>query len=48
MATVSAAACAPPDRDFARQSDRNVLLITIDTLRADALSGAGGPARTPS
>jgi arylsulfatase A-like enzyme/Flp pilus assembly protein TadD len=29
-------------------SDHNVLLITIDTLRADALSSYGGPARTPA
>ena len=28
-------------------SDQNVLLITIDTLRADALSAYGGPAQTP-
>ncbi|MDQ3068366.1 MAG: sulfatase-like hydrolase/transferase [Acidobacteriota bacterium] len=27
---------------------QNVLLITIDTLRADALSSYGGPARTPN
>ena len=30
-----------------RDSNRNVLLITIDTLRGDALSCDGGPARTP-
>ncbi|MGE5832951.1 MAG: sulfatase-like hydrolase/transferase [Acidobacteriota bacterium] len=29
------------------RADQNVLLITIDTLRADALSSYGGPARTP-
>ena len=28
--------------------DQNVLLVTIDTLRADALSAYGGPARTPN
>ena len=27
--------------------DRNILLITIDTLRADALSSYGGAASTP-
>ena len=27
---------------------QNVLLVTIDTLRADALSSYGGPARTPN
>src|SRR5476649_2483912 len=38
----------------ARQGDlrpianQNVLLITIDTLRADALSSYGGPASTPA
>jgi arylsulfatase A-like enzyme/Tfp pilus assembly protein PilF len=29
-------------------TDQNVLLVTIDTLRADALSAYGGPARTPN
>ena len=29
------------------RADRNVLLVTIDTLRADALSSDGGVARTP-
>jgi arylsulfatase A-like enzyme/Tfp pilus assembly protein PilF len=28
-------------------ADRNILLVTIDTLRADALSSYGGTARTP-
>jgi arylsulfatase A-like enzyme/cytochrome c-type biogenesis protein CcmH/NrfG len=28
--------------------DENVLLVTIDTLRADALSSYGGPAETPN
>ena len=28
-------------------ADQNVVLITIDTLRADALSAYGGPAETP-
>ena len=30
------------------RTDQNVLLVTIDTLRADALSSYGGPARTPN
>jgi len=34
--------------DLAQDADRNVLLITIDTLRGDALSCDGGPARTPA
>ncbi len=35
---------------FALQRDpsQNVLLVTIDTLRADALSAYGGPAQTPN
>jgi choline-sulfatase len=33
---------------FERTPDQNVLLITIDTLRADAMSCYGGPARTPN
>src|SRR3954452_3633487 len=33
---------------FDRTPDQNVLLITIDTLRADAMSCYGGPARTPN
>jgi arylsulfatase A-like enzyme/Flp pilus assembly protein TadD len=54
LATIAAAAalwtaaCAQPNRDFPRQSNRNILLITIDTLRADALGAGGGPARTPN
>jgi arylsulfatase A-like enzyme/Flp pilus assembly protein TadD len=37
-------------RAFVLQPDaeQNVLLVTIDTLRADALSSYGGPAQTPS
>lgn len=35
-------------RSFVRAADQNVLLITIDTLRADALSCAGGRAATPN
>jgi arylsulfatase A-like enzyme/Tfp pilus assembly protein PilF len=31
-----------------RTPDQNVLLVTIDTLRADALSSYGGPAATPN
>jgi len=33
---------------FDRRADQNVLLVTIDTLRADALSSYGGAARTPN
>ena len=34
--------------DFPATPDQNVLLITIDTLRGDALGCDGGPARTPN
>jgi arylsulfatase A-like enzyme/tetratricopeptide (TPR) repeat protein len=33
---------------FTRTADQNVLLITIDTMRADALGSAGGRAATPN
>jgi len=33
---------------FVKTPDQNVLLLTIDTLRADAMSGDGGPASTPN
>jgi arylsulfatase A-like enzyme/Tfp pilus assembly protein PilF len=49
---VIAAICACRSREsgFAIETapDQNVLLVTIDTLRADALSSYGGPARTPN
>ena len=55
VSLVVAAACAaltiwwlqPPTFAVAATPDRNVLLITIDTLRADALGVAGGRAATP-
>ena len=37
-----------PAASFNRRADQNILLITIDTLRADALSSYGGVARTPN
>lgn len=37
-----------PAPAFARTADQNVLLITIDTLRADALASYGGRAATPN
>jgi arylsulfatase A-like enzyme/Tfp pilus assembly protein PilF len=39
---------APPTPAFDRGPDQNVLLVTIDTLRADALGSYGGRARTPN
>jgi len=33
---------------FDRRADQNVLLVTIDTLRADALGSYGGSTRTPN
>jgi arylsulfatase A-like enzyme/Flp pilus assembly protein TadD len=38
----------PVRADIQRSGDQNVLLITLDTLRADALSAYGGGARTPN
>ena len=43
-----ATGCGKTPFDFPQAPDRNVLLITIDTLRADALGCDGGPARTPN
>ena len=37
-----------PHAAFDRRADQNILLVTIDTLRADAMSSYGGPARTPN
>ncbi|HZT75379.1 MAG TPA: sulfatase-like hydrolase/transferase [Vicinamibacterales bacterium] len=37
-----------PLADLHPIANQNVLLITIDTLRADALGAYGGPARTPA
>ena len=44
------AACdrRPPQADLRPIANQNVLLITIDTLRADALGCYGGPAATPT
>jgi arylsulfatase A-like enzyme/Tfp pilus assembly protein PilF len=39
---------AAPQADFRPIPRQNVLLITIDTLRADALGCYGGPAATPA
>jgi arylsulfatase A-like enzyme/tetratricopeptide (TPR) repeat protein len=38
----------PPAFSLAVNPDRNVLLVTIDTLRADALGSYGGRATTPN
>jgi predicted AlkP superfamily pyrophosphatase or phosphodiesterase len=38
----------PPFPAFTKTAAQNVLLITIDTLRADALAAYGGRARTPN
>ena len=37
-----------PRAAFDRRPDQNILLVTIDTLRADALGSYGGAARTPN
>ena len=45
---VATAGCSKRTVEISQASDRNVLLITIDTLRGDALGCDGGPARTPN
>jgi arylsulfatase A-like enzyme/Tfp pilus assembly protein PilF len=47
LVAFSSAACSTKGTEFRQAVDRNVLLITIDTLRGDALGCDGGPARTP-
>lgn len=49
-AALALAACGrrAPQTDLRPIAGQNVLLITIDTLRADALSCYGGPAVTPA
>jgi len=48
--TAAAAGCGrgAPQADLRPIARQNVLLITIDTLRADALGSYGGPAATPA
>src|SRR5204863_2746233 len=50
LVALVAAGCTAGSRDrlFERRADQNVLLVTIDTLRADALSSYGGGANTPN
>jgi tetratricopeptide (TPR) repeat protein len=51
LALVAAAAwwfTRTPSVAIAPSPDRNVLLVTIDTLRADVLSSYGGPVSTPN
>ena len=48
LVALGAWGCATPAVDLPQTADRNVLLITVDTLRADALGVDGGPARTPN
>ena len=49
LIALSAASCArTPQADLHPIARQNVLLITIDTLRADALGCYGGPAATPA
>ncbi|HMB80326.1 MAG TPA: sulfatase, partial [Vicinamibacterales bacterium] len=47
-AGIVAVGCRAGTLDFSQVQSRNVLLITVDTLRADALGCDGGPARTPN
>src|SRR5262245_41935594 len=49
VAACVASSCAgPPQADLHPIARQNVLLVTIDTLRADALGCYGGPAATPA
>jgi arylsulfatase A-like enzyme/Tfp pilus assembly protein PilF len=50
LIVVFAAGCSrtAPQADLHPIANQNVLLITIDTLRADALGSYGGPAATPA
>src|SRR5207253_6362276 len=45
---ISACGSAASRRDLRAIPNQNVLLVTIDTLRADALGCYGGPAATPA
>src|SRR5262245_12706479 len=48
IAGVLSAACGAQGADLRVIARQNVLLVTIDTLRADALGCYGGPAATPT
>src|SRR5580765_883618 len=46
--TLTSCSGGAPTADLRPIAGQNVLLITIDTLRADALGSYGGPAATPN
>jgi arylsulfatase A-like enzyme/Flp pilus assembly protein TadD len=48
LAAITARCTAEPARPAAPPAIRHVVLITIDTLRADRVGAYGGPARTPA
>src|SRR5512132_1732636 len=48
LGALSACSRASPPADLQPIARQNVLLVTIDTLRADALGAYGGPAATPA
>jgi len=48
MATAAGCSRAAPQADLRPIPHQNILLISIDTLRADALGCYGGPAATPA
>jgi arylsulfatase A-like enzyme len=48
LVTFAFAGCGQTPFELSKSPDRNVLLITVDTLRGDALGVDGGPARTPT
>src|SRR4051812_13300088 len=47
-ACLAVTSCSGRPFTLGHGADQNVLLVTIDTLRADALSAYGGPAQTPN
>ena len=48
LVSTGTAACGQKRLDLPQAADKNVLIVTIDTLRGDALGCYGGPARTPN
>ena len=50
LTAIWAVSCAPSDNkpDDLGRNDFNVILVTIDTLRADHVGAYGGLAKTPS
>lgn len=47
-ASAAVTGCSQRASELSQASERNVLIVTIDTLRGDALGCDGGPTRTPA